>query len=144
AVVVEVDAVSDGRGDEPKHAVAVMGDGIAVAAHRSRDPEVDAEARPEPLNAGRHAVPSEDFLQTSVETLGDGVDVLVEARLAIRRHCRQGSRHRRRVAVVRAAMLTIADRHEPVHDVAPAAKRAQGEAAADRLAEGTQAGRYAQ
>src|SRR5450432_3136579 len=61
--------------------------------------------------------------------------MVVETRLAVRRHRREAGGHGDDVAVVRAAVLTVADRHEAIHHVAPAAEHAERETAADRLAQ---------
>ena len=69
---------------------------------------------------------------------------VVEARLRYAGHRRQPGGDGDGVAVVRAAVLAVAGRHQPVHDVVPAAEDAQRDAAADRLAQRTQVGRDAQ
>src|SRR5947209_2069580 len=98
-----------------------MDNSIAVAAYLGGDAEA-----------------CEEFLQPAVEPLGHGMNVLVEARFSIRADRRETRRHSGWVAVVRPTVLAIADRHEPVHDVAPTAERAEREAAADSLPERTQ------
>ena len=70
--------------------------------------------------------------------------MIVEARLAIGGHGGQAGGDGDRVAVVGAAVLAVAGRHQSIHDVAAAAEDAQRKAAADRLAQRTQVRRHAQ
>ena len=83
-------------------------------------------------------------VQAVEQQAGDGVDVVVEAGLAIRGDGGQGRGDDDRMAVVGAAVLAVAGRHQPVHDVASAAEDAERIAAADRLAERAQVGRDAE
>jgi len=115
---------------------------VAVTARRPVDAEVDAEAGAQSLHAAVDPVPGEDRVQAVVEPPGDGADVVVEPRLAIRRHRGEGGGDADGVAVVGAAVLTVTDRHQPVHHVAPAAEDAQRKAPADRLAQRTQVRRH--
>src|SRR5436305_974484 len=85
-------------------------------------------------------MPCEERLQTSVKTIRDSVNVFVEAGLAIGGDGGESGGDRDDVAVVGSAVLAVARRHQPFHDVAPAAEDAQRIATADRLAQRTQIG----
>src|SRR5262249_9606089 len=73
-VVVEVDTLPDGRGDEMQHLLAMVLDGVAVTAHLARHAEIDAEPRPQPLHARRDSAPLEDLAQSMIKTIRNGVD----------------------------------------------------------------------
>src|SRR5205085_736203 len=67
AVVVEVDAPADGRGDEAEHGVALVPHRVAVAGRLAGQAEVDAEARPQSLDVGGDAVPLEHVVEPLVQ-----------------------------------------------------------------------------
>ena len=56
AVVVEINAVLDGRLHEAKHLCALMLDGVAIVSNFPGHAKVDAKARPETLYPCDHAV----------------------------------------------------------------------------------------
>src|SRR5581483_7729698 len=113
------------------------------AAYRLAQAEVDAETRPQTLHPRDNPVAGEHLVESAVEPLGYRVDVVVEARLTISRHRGDPRRHGHDMTVVSAAVLAVALRHQPIHDVLAAAEDAQRKAAADCLAQCTQVGRDA-
>src|SRR5262245_9446661 len=70
----------------------------------------------------------------------DCVDVVVVSRLAKGRDGGKARGDNDRVPVVGTAVLTVAERHEPVHNVASSAENAERITAADSLAECAQVG----
>ena len=83
AVVVQIDAVGNGRPDEAEHLCALVPDGVTIVGHRARDTEINAEACPQALDAGRDAVTLEDRIETGVKAVGHPEEVLVEAGLLV-------------------------------------------------------------
>lgn len=135
AVIVQVDAVGDRRPDEAEHLRALVLHCVAVARHGACDAEINAEARPQPLDVGWDAMTLENRVEARVESIGDLEDMLVEAGLLIGGDGGQAGGDCHRVAVVRAAMLAVSQWHEAVHDVAAASEYAERLAAPDRLAQ---------
>src|SRR5262249_26844033 len=142
--VVEVDAVLDGRRHETEHALPLVQDGVAIAGRLAGQAEVDAEPRPQSLDMGLDAMPHEQVVEPLTQFAGHGVDVDVEAEIAVRRHRRYAGGDTDRMYVVVSGVLADADRHEPVHALLPAAEYAQRIPAADGLAQGAEIGRDAE
>src|SRR5207245_1379102 len=88
------------------------------------------------------AMPGKERTQALVELARDSVDVPVEAGGAVGRHGGEAGGDGDRVAVVGAAVLTVARRHQSFHDLAAAAKNAQRKATADRLPQRTKVRRH--
>src|SRR6516225_8269873 len=70
--------------------------------------------------------------------------MIVETTCAIGRHSGDSRSDRDDVAVVGSAMLAVAERHQPFHELTPPAKDAQWKAAAHGLAERAKVRGYAQ
>ena len=81
--------------------------------------------------------------QARLEARALALELVVDARLRERVDEREAGDHRDRVARERARLVDGADRRELLHDLALAAEGADGEAAADDLAERGEVGRDA-
>ena len=84
-VVVEINALADGRRNETQHPLPLVLHGIPIVAHRCRNAEVNAKARSESLDVGGDAVSLEQIIEAAVKSIRHAVNVIVKAGLSITR-----------------------------------------------------------
>jgi hypothetical protein len=134
----------DRRGDKLQHHVPIMLNRLAVATRSAVDAKIDSEASAQTCNAAGHAALCEDAIHSLEQPRANGLQVIVETRLAICSDGRQRRSDHDRVRVVCAAVLTIALGHQPLHDIRATAEDTQRIPAANGLAQRTQVGRHAE
>jgi hypothetical protein len=138
---VQVDAVAQTggaksikKGPGHIHHVPVIRD----LASRGRRAKVEGKPSPQSLDASKKAEPLHDLVDATLEPPPAREQILVATRLIADVEEGKAGHNCRQMGVVGAAVLGLAQRRNVLHDLAPAAKNAEGQPPTDGLAQRAQ------